>query len=678
MSLTSANVTQEDSEYSIYERTIPNDSGVMLGDSIGEVISTDSEVEIQGTEEDKNRVSEENQIQETLQKVKNKKQSKKRIHRPCLFCPSGKLQSALTRHLKLAHKNEPAVIKAMSLPRREQINAFDNLRKQGIFQHNQKEFSKETPSYIRERIGGDTDELVICTSCKGCYCKRYKARHQLHCGKDSGQVMIPVIPMRSLVLDELKDDFKSVINKMIIDDISTVAKTDPVILTIGSRIYNGQKCKTEKKYEVEKRVRLTMRQLSRLYMKFKESVEVTSDASDLFKQKNLISLRNAIEILCDDDTNMKCGLKVQLQNTIKQAAKILEAHYLVESKRHEAEMVTDFMKVFGLVEEEIFGGALYKIRQKRNKSTRKPGNLPNVETIDELTCYIKEITSKEKISFGLPCSIFVDIRDAACSRLTIYNGRRGGEPARLFIYQWREAVDGIWLRAETRKAYQNEIGSGNRITFQEGKGHKQVPVFIPPDLVPAMEFLCSAEVRKESDVAADNDYVFPSTKGSDNHVSGWHALMACCKKGNLEGKVTGTMNRHRVSTLIGALGLPESEQQLAFDHFGHSGDINRNIYQVPQAERQLASTGKYLQMIDKGLETKETSVTRVKNIVTSNLSQMPTQWKETAVSLTKEVPSTSTPARPSFKGNPKCRKRTGMSVLKFIYFYSLVMVKTCE
>ena len=429
MSLTSPKDTLEDSESSIYERTIPNDSGVMLGDSMGEVISTDGEVEnefeTQVTEEDKNQVAEENQNQET-EKVKNKKQSKKRIHRPCLFCPSGKLQSALTRHLKLAHKNEPAVIKAMSLPRREQINAFDALRKQGIFQHNQKEFVKETPSYIRERKGGDADELVICASCKGCYCKGYKARHQLHCGKDSGQVMIPVIPMRSLVLDELKDDFKSVINKMIIDDISTVAKTDPVILIVGSRIYNGQKCKTEKKYEVEKRVRLTMRQLSRLYMKFKESVEVTSDASDLFNRKYLVSLRNAIEILCDDDTNMKCGLKVQLQNTIKQAAKILEAHYLVEGKRHEAETVTDFMKIFGLVEEEIFGGALYKIRQKRNKSTRKPGNLPNVETIDELTCYIKEITSKENISFGLPISIFVDVRDAACSRLTIYNGRRGG------------------------------------------------------------------------------------------------------------------------------------------------------------------------------------------------------------------------------------------------------------
>lgn len=33
-----------------------------------------------------------------------------------------------------------------------------------------------------------------------------------------------------------------------------------------------------------------------------------------------------------------------------------------------------------------------------------------------------------------------------------------------------------------------------------------------------------------------------------------------------------------------------------------SGDVNRNIYQVPQAERQLKSTGRYLELIDKGLD----------------------------------------------------------------------------
>ena len=108
-----------------------------------------------------------------------------------------------------------------------------------------------------------------------------------------------------------------------------------------------------------------------------------------------------------------------------------------------------------------------------------------------------------------------------------------------------------------------------------------------------MEFLCSPEVRKESDVAVNYIYVFPSIKGSDNHVSGWHALMACCKKAKLDGKITGTMNRHRVSSLIGALAVPE--------HL-ITAEMSIGIYaKCPQAERQLEATGKYLHIIDKGL-----------------------------------------------------------------------------
>ena len=58
------------------------------------------------------------------------------------------------------------------------------------------------------------------------------------------------------------------------------------------------------------------------------------------------------------------------------------------------------------------------------------------------------------------------------------------------------------------------------------------------------------------------------------------------------------MNQHRVSTLVRALGFPKSDLELAFQHFGHSRDVNRNIYQAPPAEQQLESTGKYLKLID--------------------------------------------------------------------------------
>ena len=85
--------------------------------------------------------------------------------------------------------------------------------------------------------------------------------------------------------------------------------------------------------------------------------------------------------------------------------------------------------------------------------------------------------------------MFVDVRGATCAQLTIYNGRRGGEPARLLMTQWEEAVNRVWLQPQTQETYKNEITTGNRITFQEGKGIQQVPIFSLPILL-MLCFLC--------------------------------------------------------------------------------------------------------------------------------------------------------------------------------------------
>lgn len=107
-----------------------------------------------------------------------------KVHRPCPYCL--KLQSALTRHLKTVHKKEEEVMRALALPTSQEKNkAFDNMKKNGILKYNKDEMKKENPSYMRERKGDN--KVVVCSSCKGCYSKGYKARHQIECGKNSGQ-----------------------------------------------------------------------------------------------------------------------------------------------------------------------------------------------------------------------------------------------------------------------------------------------------------------------------------------------------------------------------------------------------------------------------------------------------------------------------------------------------------
>ena len=97
-------------------------------------------------------------------------------------------------------------------------------------------------------------------------------------------------------------------------------------------------------------------------------------------------------------------------------------HFLVEGKDVDADRVCDFIKVFHLVENEIFNEALYAIKQKRNKTTRKPANLPNEDLVKELKNYFLNVTLKSNFVFQSSKDVFVEVRDAACARLTMFNG----------------------------------------------------------------------------------------------------------------------------------------------------------------------------------------------------------------------------------------------------------------
>ena len=112
-------------------------------------------------------------------------------------------------------------------------------------------------------------------------------------------------------------------------------------------------------------------------------------------------------------------------------------------------------------------------------------------------------------------------------------------------------MDGAWLRpGAPRKKYIDDVKTVCRITYQEGKEDHQVTVLFPPDTVDALIFLCNKEVRRSAGVSIANTFVFPSTGQSDLHVGGWQALTTSCKKAGLDAKVNGTLNRHRVASIM--------------------------------------------------------------------------------------------------------------------------------
>ena len=129
-----------------------------------------------------------------------------------------------------------------------------------------------------------------------------------------------------------------------------------------------------------------------------------------------------------------------------------------------------------------------------------------------------------------------------------------------------------------------------------------MPLIIPPDVVPALDLLSSKLFRDQCGITEDNQYLFPNTKGSEDHTSGWHSLHRIMDQLPLKEpkKIKSTSNRHRISTILASMDITKQVRALFYKHMGHSEKINQTIYQTPAAVMELTHVGRHILEIDNG------------------------------------------------------------------------------
>ena len=70
---------------------------------------------------------------------------------------------------------------------------------------------------------------------------------------------------------------------------------------------------------------------------------------------------------------------------------------------------------------------------------------------------------------------YVELRDVACTRLTLLNGRRGGDPDRFLMSDWKDAESDAWIdtqRLKTLDILDQKLVQFMKISYMTGKGMK--------------------------------------------------------------------------------------------------------------------------------------------------------------------------------------------------------------
>ena len=548
---------------------------------------------------------------ENVPATANASRGSDRPSRPCPFC--GKFKVRLTRHIRAVHKNEEQV-KQVNKGSNEQRAAFKQFKRNGILNYNVKIAGEKDAKLLRERMSKKDSTIVVCDKCSGIFNRHWFSSHKQNCQAEGDSYPNSVATSVFFSSCDVSEEFKKeILSKFTSDEVGMLCQQDETIVKIGCKLYRKLKSRQDKKVEVRRSVMTDMRRLGHVFIHFRDEVEKRNLGSvtvpDMFKPEHLDALDEACTNYTtskDNGGKEKSGLQIAVYYLLTKAAKTLKVFYLIKREKAKASETGEFLDLFRESKDNFIGGAIYNTNKNRNTQLRRVDNLPQIEDLRKLRNYmstrITEMTSDEYMHWT--SSEFVELRDLACARTTLFNARRGGEPARLSISHWTDACNEVWFdrnRIAAMPAEDQEYFNNTRIMYQTGKGvNHLVPVIVPEDTIPALTKLADPDFRQECGVNANNSYLFPSTVSSESNASGWHALNRACIAAGIEpNKVTATKMRHYASTMFASLEVPEAKRAAFYSHMGHSRSVNESIYQVPLAEQEVREVGTVLRRFGK-------------------------------------------------------------------------------
>ena len=521
--------------------------------------------------------------------------TKKRKKRPCPFC--NHLQSDLRRHIIMRHKSEEAVAATLKkerdgeISRKDRIKEFAKWRKEGMYKQNVKLLSED-----KELIGVKHSEgkKKFCSNCKGAYHEKYFYKHKKAC--DTVPTFSVPIPVQQT---SKNPEFEAILRKMRKDEMYSIIQGDELIQLIGEHIFMSKK--PNKKKEAKVKARNAMRRLARL-VNFSDSAQ---SCLDLFKIEHFHDLEEAIIKLSNESEVFKPGLSVAIGTLIKTASSFLRSHFIIEGKRDLATSISEFREIFGSFYPKMFAKAEYLLKEKRQRESRKPQALPKEEDLDTLIKTISTGLEHFSVKATSTRKEYVKLRKYLLARLTLLNARRGSEVSRMKIQDYMDRNS--WISESIDRLTEDGTLTDNdksclekySVAYIMGKGSKLVPILIPRDLEKCLDMLVDESLRNKFGVANNNEFVFGYTEQSMDTVTGYNEIRDICKEINIP-VITATAIRHRTATLFWrSEHLSEDVVNTFLQHMGHSFDIDRNIYCVPQAVKEITVMAPMIEKLDK-------------------------------------------------------------------------------
>lgn len=532
----------------------------------------------------------------------------------CLYC----LQpvSKIARHLEAVHKNVEEVAHAFHYSKhsKERRNSLNILRSRGNFAHNAsivKKGAGELQACYRPRKSKSGLNFIHCCHCQGLYSKTTLWKHVKRCpakkesDKESSNEKLRVqsiCALKTAVARDVSVGFKSVMSRMIFDEITQLIQNDQLLLQFGQHLYDLNGSRKNRHDHIRQR----LRELGRLLLVARKKKNIQR-AEELIYPANFNNLISAVKELAgynpEKNTFTKPTLALKIGNSLGIICELVETDNLTSEDRNWS--LVEFAREFKTIKNFRWKGLITRgaTTTMRESKWNAPQILPLTEDVKCLDSHMESVkaSAEKMLRLNPSANSYAMLAKVILAQVIIFNRRREGEVSRMELstFKERKQTDVNEDIAVCLSPLENKMCDFFTRVEIRGKRGRGVPILLKPSVVSAMELL--VETRELCGVPKENIYMF-ARPGALSAYRGGNCIQIFAKESGAKHPevLTSTKLRKHIATMSQVLNLQENEADQLADFLGHDIHVHRKYYRLPEGTLQLAKMSKMLLAVEKG------------------------------------------------------------------------------
>ena len=529
----------------------------------------------------------------------------------CLYCDTP--QSTLARHLERKHGDEAAVKHALSLEKgsKERAELFSSIRNRGNYAHNiQVKLGKKNAALVPWRRDTKNKrhkahDFLACDSCKGFFFRKTLWRHKRTCSKKHGRKnggRVQRDALSQLPLEPgVPRGYQDVLDSMVLDDISLICKTDPLIKQFGLRMYRKLGNQQNRRQYISGK----LRELGRLVKKLQvsDTDPPSSFLSAFLTPEKFDAIVEAVRSICDFDieTN-KYGvpsLALKLGHSLKKCALMQKASFIREGVDQKG--IDEFIKLLEMEWTDQVS------RQAHSTLSEEKWNRNDLLPLTEdLLLLQKKLAAEleagaQRLREEPTKEHHRALSDVTLARVLLFNRRRQGEMGQLTTEAFERAQQ-VPVQPDVESTltdFEQLLSKTLKRVEIRGKRGRGVPVLITEEVDEAIKLIIET---KEAVGLERSQYVFSNAHGAPLRACDCLKKFATSCGAKHPEVITSTNLRKHIATVSQVLNLKENELDQLATFLGHDIRIHRQFYRLPDTCSQVTKISKLLMAAESGVQ----------------------------------------------------------------------------